>query len=199
MYRSKIAVLLLIVVALGACSSGTHTRRQGGDNAAAEQQAIATGFAHLTDSQQIPSFDYSQERQTVIDSETIRATGANGTTMFFIDGVGMIQWCPSSGAPVPSTYQLSADQQYVDLPGDNSRTLVPVQQGEPTGTYIGPSSGTWVVCLDDAGNKFGVYWEGPVGSTVGVVSTLDPALRVHVDELTFQFTEASTTTTTTGG
>ena len=187
--RIVIGVLSFMLL-LGACTdtpSKKASAKQGGENVRAEQEAVATGFARLTKSQQIPTFDWSQERQTVIDAETIRATGSTSTTMFFIEGVGMIQWCPSSGAPVPSTYQLSASQQYVDIPKDDTRQKFPTDQGEPTGVYVGDSAGTWVICLDDSGNKFGVYWEGPVGSTVGVVGGLDQAKRVRVDEITYQF------------
>lgn len=195
MNKKIIVGVLSFALLLGACSDATKKKssaKQAGENAVKEQEAVAQGFNKLTKSQQIPSFDWSQERQTVIDAETIRATGSTSTTMFFIEGVGMIQWCPSSGAPVPSTYQLSASQQYVDIRKDGTRQKFPIDQGEPTGVYVGDSNGTWVICLDDDGNKFGVYWEGPVGSTVGVVGGLDPTKRVTVDEITYEFvTEAS--------
>src|SRR3990167_3073593 len=158
---------------LGACTDvkpGKSSQKKGGENARREQEAVANGFSRLTRSQQIPTFDWSQERQTIIDAENIRATGSLGTSLLMLEGVGMVYWCPSSGAPVPSTYQLSASQQYVDIPGDHTYERFPIDQGEPTGAYVGASDGTWVICLDDAGNKFGVYWEGRVGSIVGVVS-----------------------------
>ena len=184
----KASCAVAFAVLLAACSSSENAKK-GGQTVSNEQAAVQTGFNRLGDLQQIPAFDWSQERQTVIDSETIRATGSTGTTMFFIEGIGMIQWCPSAGAPVPSTYQLSGSTQWVDIPGDNTKSRFEVDQGEPTGVYVGPSNGTWVICLDDAGSQFGVYWEGPVGSTIGVVSGLDPSKRVTVDEITFEFTE----------
>lgn len=177
---------------LSACTSpakGDNQRKVGGANAVAEQQAVGTGFQRLTQTQVIPSFDWSQERQTVIDVETIRATGAVSTTAGYLNGVGMIWWCPSSGAPVPSTYQLSASSQWVDLPGDETRALFQLDQGEPTGVYVGDSSGTWTLCLDDQGRKFAKYWEGFVDSTVGIVTSYPADKRVKVDEVTFKFTE----------
>lgn len=185
----SILLSIAAVLALTACPSNSDEQKKGGETAKEEQQAIQTGFNRLSDSQQIPVFDWSQERQTVIDVETIRATGATSTTAGYLEGIGMIWWCPSAGAPVPSTYQLSGTTQYVDLPGDESRELYGIDQGEPTGIYVGDSSGTWTLCLDDNGNKFAKYWEGYVDSTVGIVTSYPAQLRVVVDDITFQFTE----------
>lgn len=173
-----------------ACNLNSKTQKQSGKNAAAEQQAVSDGFSRLSNSQQIPTFDWSQERQTLIDVERARATGAVTTTSFYLEGVGLIGWCPSIGAPVPSTFQLSADQQWVDLPGDHTTTRVQVQQGEPTGVYVGPSSGTWTLCLDNNGKKFAKYWEGYVDSVVGVVSSYPADKRIVITSPTFDFTEA---------
>ena len=188
MKKITIAILFFALL-LGACTEEIKktSAKTAGENVVAEQEKVSTGFNRLSKSQQIPTFDWSQERQTVIDAETIRATGSISTTMFFIEGVGMISWCPSSGAPVPATYQLSASQQYIDIKRDDTRQKFPVDQGEPTGVYVGDSNGTWIICLDDDGNKFGQYWEGPVGSTIGVVTGLDPTKRVKVAEITYKF------------
>ncbi len=185
--RPLIVVTVVGLISVACANSGEATK--GGKTASDEQKSVQTGFNNLSDSQQIPTFKWSQERQTVIDVETIRASGTTSTTSGYLEGVGLIWWCPSAGAPVPSTYQLSASKQWVDLPGDNSRQLYDVDQGEPTGVYIGPSTGTWTICLDDNGKKFAKYWEGYVDSTVGVVKGLPPEKRVRVDQPTFQFTE----------
>lgn len=175
---------------LGACS----TTDGGGDEEQAQQTlsdqagAINDGLERQNDSQQVPTFDYSEERQTLIDVLTIRAQGSIGTTSFYLEGIGMVGWCPSSGAPVPSTYQLTPGEQYVDIGGDRTEEKFPVDLAEPTGVIPGDSTATWVVCLDDNGTPFGVYHEGPVNSVIGVVNGLDPALRYRVDELTYEFT-----------
>jgi len=190
---NKILKTALCVMALAlagaACSPNSDETEQGGDNARDEQRQVQTGFNRLSDSQQIPVFDWSQERQTLIDVETIRATGATSTTAFYLEGVGLIAWCPSIGAPVPSTYQLSASQQYIDLHGDGQEQHFPVDQGEPTGVYVGESSGTWTICIDDEGNKFGKYWEGYVDSTVAIIDYYPAELRVRPADVTFTFTE----------
>lgn len=191
MKRAVVATVLVVLLAVGgaSCQKRSATQKQAGKAAGDEQTAISNTFAKLSGSQQVPSFDWSQERQTVIDTETIRATGAVSTTMGYLEGIGLIWWCPSAGAPVPSTYQLSASTQYADIPGDRSREIRQIDQGEPTGVYIGASSGTWTLCLDDNGKKFAHYWEGYVASDIGIVNGLDPQKRLRIDEATFKFTE----------
>jgi hypothetical protein len=179
---------LAMLLTLGACA-GNKQAQKGGQTAQAEQEAVQNGFNRLTKTQPVPSFDWSQERQTLIDTEAIRATGALSTTQFYLDAVGMVQWCPSKGAPIPSSYQLSGTKQWVDIPNDESRTLYDIDQGEPTGIYVGESTATWVLCLDDNGKPFAVYWEGPVGSTVGIVDGLPSEKRVRLNQSTYEFSE----------
>ncbi len=179
----------MLIASLAACTETDDSQQKGGNTAKAEQLAVQTGFNRLSTTQQIPTFDWSQERQTLIDVETIRATGATTTTAGYLEGIGIIWWCPSVGAPVPGTYQLSASTQWVDLPGDRTYELKPVDQGEPTGVYIGPSTGTWTICLDDNGRKFAKYWEGYVDSTTGIVTSYPAEKRVKVADITFKFTD----------
>ena len=190
MNNTKLKYVIVVIAGLlimSACDNPQSSK--GAETAKQEQDAVQTGFNRLNNSQQIPTFDWSQERQTVIDVETIRATGATSTTAGYLEGIGMIWWCPSAGAPVASTYQLSGSTQYADLPGDGSRELLPLDQGEPTGVYVGPSSGTWTLCLDDNGKKFAKYWEGYVDSTVGIVTSYPADKRVVISEATFKFTD----------
>ncbi len=190
MNNTKLKYVIVVIAGLlimSACDNPQSSK--GAETAKQEQDAVQTGFNRLNNSQQIPTFDWSQERQTVIDVETIRATGATSTTAGYLEGIGMIWWCPSAGAPVASTYQLSGSTQYADLPGDGSRELLPLDQGEPTGVYVGPSSGTWTLCLDDNGKKFAKYWEGYVDSTVGIVTSYPADKRVVISEATFTFTD----------
>lgn len=188
-FLSAVVAVLAIGLVATACTSPSDSSRKGGETAQAEQQAVQTGFNRLVDSQQVPSFDWSQERQTLIDTETIRANGALSTTQFYLEGIGMVQWCPSKGAPIPSSYQLSGTKQWVDIPDDESRQLYDIDQGEPTGVYVGDSNATWVLCLDDNGKPFAVYWEGPVGSSIGIINGLPADKRVQLNETTFEFTE----------
>lgn len=190
--RKKILALVAIVLlplVLSACldEDKNKTKKSAGKAAQTEQQSIATGFERLTKSQQIPSFDYSQERQTLLDVLTVRAEGTHGTAVATTLDGELLWWCPTQGAPVPSTYQVTPTKQWVDLPG-HGETLYDLDQGEPTGVYVGDSAATWTVCLDDNGTPFGKYEEQNVGWTSGVVNGLPPAKRARVDEITFEFT-----------
>ena len=180
---------LAALVAFGAGCTTSQQQRNAGKNSAEEQRRVGDGFQRLSDSQPIPTFDYSQERQTLIDVETARATGASSTTAFYLEGIGLVGWCPSIGAPVPSTAMLSASKQWVDLPGDHTQDRMEVDQGEPVGVYVGQSSGTWTLCLDDNGKKFAKYFEGYVDSVIGIVSNYPDDKRIRVTGSTFNFTE----------
>ncbi len=190
MRKSFLIIPAVTVSLLLTACLGNQDNKQGGQNATREQKAVGTSFNRVADSQPVPTFDWSQERQTVIDIENIQATGTATTSAGYLEGIGLVWWCPSIGAPVPSTYQLSATKQWVDLPGDNSRTLYDVDQGEPTGVYVGQSTGTWTICLDNNGKKFGVLWEGYVASTVGVDSSYPPEKRKQITSSTYDFKEA---------
>lgn len=188
--RNKVALagMLAVLVCAGAACN-TVKQKQAGKTAAEEQTRVGDAFSRMSNSQPVPTFDWSQERQTLIDVETARANGATTTTAFYLEGIGLIEWCPSIGAPVASTSQLSASKQWVDLPGDHTTDLKEVDQGESTGVYVGQSSGTWTLCLDNNGKKFAVYWEGYVHSTVGIVSSYPADKRLTITSSTYNFTE----------
>lgn len=190
-YAKPAALLFccVILAASAACRpSRPKTSRVAGNNIAKEQEAIATGFGRLSDAQPVPSFTYSQERQTLIDVETVRADGTHGTAYATTFGGELLWWCPTIGAPTPSTYQLSTNTQYVDLPRDHTRDRFAIEQGEPTGVYVGDSAATWTLCTDDQGTPFAKYEEANVGWTSGIVSDLPADRRARVDEITFAFT-----------
>lgn len=185
-----LAIVAVVFTTASSCDNGTASDAE--DTIREEQRAITIGLERMSKSQAVPSFDWSQERQTVIDVQTIRAQGATTTSMFTLNGVGVVLWCPSIGAPVPATSQLTASQQYIDIAGDHTRTNFPVDQMEPTGDYVGDTAATWTVCLDDNGSKFGVMWEANVGSITAVVNVeqmFPDAQRLRPENITFEFTE----------
>ena len=179
------AVTALALVAMtSACTGG----KDSGQNARErEQEAIDNGFDRLVDSQQVPSFDYSQERQTLIDVMSVRAEGTHGTAVATAMSGELLWWCPTVGAPVPSTYQLTNPDQIIGGDGNDTEEQV-IPLGEPSGIYTGDSAATWTLCLDDAGTPFARYEEANVGWVSGVVDGLPAERRSHVDEITFEFT-----------
>lgn len=183
-------MIAALAVFAAACNSGPNSRQDAQNEVARrESAAVAVGQQRMIKSQQIPSFDWSQVRQTIIDAETIQATGAVSTSQGIAMDGSLVWWCPSIGAPVAATTQLTPSQQYVDIQNDGSREKYPVDQAEPTGVYPGDTTGTWVICTDDAGKKIGKYYEGFVDTTIGIVPNLPPAKRVVVTGSTFTFKE----------
>jgi len=161
------AVALLIAIT-SACSVRTGADKAAQEVTEQESSAVQNGVADLGRNQPIPQFDYSQIRQTVIEVETAQATGAVTTSAFYLEGVGLVEWCPSIGVPVAATTQLSNPTTYVDIPGDRTYEKFPLPQPEPTGVYPGDTSATYVLCVDDNGKPFAHYWEGYTVNDVGV-------------------------------
>jgi hypothetical protein len=183
-----LGVAAILALGLGACSKNGESNRDAARNSRGETARVSEGFSRVIGSQQIPVFDYSQERQTLIDVMTVRAEGAYGTAeVTALDG-SLIWWCPTAGAPIPSTYQLTSPDQFVEPPDRGGQEDVPMPQGEPTGVYTGDSQATYVLCLDDDGNAFARYEEGNVRWTAGVIEGLPGDRRARVDEITFEFT-----------
>jgi hypothetical protein len=180
---AAVAVVALVLGA-GACTKKENQSDQVRED---EQSSINRGFDRVARSQQVPTFDYSQERATLIDVLTMRAEGTHGTAYATTMNGELIWWCPTVGSPVPSTYQLTNPDQIV-TPGKSERGTSTVALGEPTGVYTGDSAATWTVCLDDNGTAFGKYEEANVGWTSGVVNDLPADRRAQVDEITFEFT-----------
>jgi hypothetical protein len=176
-----------LALALSAVACSDNKENQSDRVREREQGDINGGFDRLANAQQVPTFDYSQERQTLIDVLTARAEGTHGTAYArALDGT-LIWWCPTVGAPVPSTYQLTNPDQIV-TPGPRERGTATVPLGEPSGVYTGASAATWTLCLDDQGTPFAQYEEANVGWTAGIVNGLPAEQRAQVDEITFEFT-----------
>ncbi len=156
MYK-KAAVLgaaLLLTVTLGACtahrSKATKLEQQ-------QQNAISKT---LVQNQPLPQFNYSQLRQNLIEVETAEAQGVQTTTFFFNLGArDPIQTCPSIGAPIATTQQLSNPLQSEVRGGDHGGVAV-IGNLEPNGTYTGDSAGTYVMCIGGDGQPYANYWEG---------------------------------------
>lgn len=184
-----VLVMLAFATMASSCEGQKTRSKKATDNGRAEAATMAEGFARVIKSQQIPVFDWSQERQILIDLYGVRAGGTHGTAIVTaIDGT-LLWWCPTVGSPIPSTYQLSNPETFVDPPDRGGQTDVLVPQGEPTGVYPGDSAATWVLCVDDNGTPFAQYDEANVRWTSGVVNGLPADKRAHVDEITYTFTE----------
>ena len=161
--NKKIAVTVLAAVAalLGITACNGQSQGQKIENKAQAQDTLS-----LETNQPVPHYNWSQYRQTIIDSETIAANGTQTTTFFFNLGVrDPIFSCPSLGIPVPNTASLTNPDQVVtqDSQGNGISGAATIGQMDPYGVYNPTASeGTFVICVNDSGQKYLQYWEGPV-------------------------------------
>jgi hypothetical protein len=141
-----IGAVVLSGAGLAACSSST----KAGTNI--EQGQSNDQLAQYTQSQPIPYFKWSLERQILIDAEVASARGDQSTSFFFNFGIqDPILVCTSLGQAVPDSAQLSNPEQVVGnkqnkvLPSGDWTTL---PQMEPFGIHTSPSSvGTYAICI----------------------------------------------------
>lgn len=168
MNRKTVLTAAASVIAIGvtatACT-GTHTS----SGQAQENQQQKRDTTSLVQNQPIPGFTYSQLRQNLKEIETAEANGVQTTSFFFNQGVqNPISSCPSIGAPIPTTDQLSNPQQVVTgSRGSDGYGMTTTGQMDPTGVYTGDSSGTYVMCVGADGKAYADYWEGYVQTVFG--------------------------------
>jgi hypothetical protein len=145
-----------LAAALTACTGAPNAQQQ-------EDQQQQQDAKSLEASQPIPHYNYSQIRQTLIDAETISADGTQTTSFFFQMGdADPVFSCPSLGMPVANTAQLSNPLQPYQGSANTDGSDV-VAQIDPNGIYApSASSGTYVVCVNGAGQNYLQYWEGDV-------------------------------------
>lgn len=158
MKRFVLAVALLFAAASVAAGCGSLS----GQSLETKQQAQDTKSLLLA--QPVPHFNYSQLRQNLIELETAQANGVQTTSFFFNQGVrDPIGQCPSIGAPIATTTELTNPQQVVG----NTHGNTSIGQMDPTGAYTGQSTGTYVMCIDGNGKTYANYWEGFVQTVFG--------------------------------
>lgn len=176
--RSTVVVSMVVGGALvgTACDSTSTSSGQDKEN---KQQAQATNS--LVTNQPLPHFNFSQVRQNLKEVETAEANGVQTTTFFFNQGVANpIMSCPSIGAPIPTTDQLSNPSQVVDGGNGQGYGITTTGQMDPTGVYTGDSSGTYVMCVGGNGKTFATYWEGFVQTVFGNATWNDSTHQVEM-------------------
>lgn len=154
------AVSAALVFGLAACN---------GNGVSGEQKAQNADSQTYDQVQPIPHFPYSVYREVGIDVEAIRALGEQTTSFFFNMGSpDPIFQCPSIGEPFPNTAELSNPDQVVNDGYPQGGQAVTVGQEDPDGIYApSSSSGTFVLCVNSAGQKYAQYWEGFVDTVSG--------------------------------
>lgn len=163
----KILVLLAaagLIVGLAACQK---TPKSAPHN---EQKTAQQQLNNFLVTQPVPTFSYSQLRQNLIELETAQAKTTQTTSFFFNQGVpDPIQSCPSIGFPIAADTQLTNPQQIVNA-YDNGVSSAVIGNIDPTGVYTGQTTGTYVICVNAAGQGYAVYWEGFVEAVSGAAA-----------------------------
>jgi len=129
---------------------GTLAACGGHPNAQQTEQSVEQNQqAQYNQSQPIPFFKWSLERQVLIDAETASANGDQSTSFFFNFGVqDPVFSCASLGMAVPDTSQLSNPEQIAPISSKWGGGATTLPQADPFGVHSPPNSdGTYVICL----------------------------------------------------
>lgn len=163
-FRKPLLILVAILGALtltaGSCDGETSDANK------TERKSVESSQRKLAVAQPLPTGDWSQLRQNLIEIETAQINTTATTTFFFNQGVvDPVKTCQSVGFPIPASYQLS-NPEAVAINDAQSGTLSLPQQ-ETTGVYTGDTTGTYVICIDGKGKGRITYWEGFVQTETG--------------------------------
>lgn len=161
-----------VIVSAAACTQG----QSGG--AASEASQSGQIQSHYEAVQ--PPYEAtgnSEYRANLNYAEASQVLGINTTSFFFNLGQNApFFWCPSHGGAVPNTAQLTNPQQVQPDPNASNGSVV-IGNMDPNGVYSPTSSsGTYVMCVNSAGQEYLVYWEGDVFQVNGN-ATWNPSLN----------------------
>lgn len=155
MSKKILFLLVLIAILLSACGQeNTGGLRE-------EQQRTANQATQYSDSQPIPVFEWSLERQVMIELYKAR-NNAVGTFSYVLnpyDNSIMFE-CASVGYPIPGGTQLTNPQQLTwrKEHGNYIEGVLPMM--EPNGTYSPDNSAnTYIMCVNDDGTISPIYVE----------------------------------------
>lgn len=154
-----LAIIMAVALVATACDDASM------EAAREESQTATDQLNRFMQTQPIPTFEWSQLRQNLIELETAQARTTQTTTFFFNMGiVDPVSNCPSIGFPIAATYQLTNPEQTAG--GTNGRAYVWPQM-EATGVYTADTTGTYVMCTNSLGQAYAQYWEGFVMTVTG--------------------------------
>lgn len=112
---------------------------------ASESDQVNQQQSVYSTAQPVPQYDYSPERDELIQIYNARMKVVNTWTVIFSMGKAVFV-CPSKGYPIPYTTQLTNPSQ-VQVDHNEYGGNVTLPQAEPNGLYTGTSSATWVLCV----------------------------------------------------
>lgn len=133
--------------------------------------------------QPVPRFEFSQERDTLIQIYRLRQESRATFSTFHSNGTGDVLFaCPSRGYAIAADTQLTNPlMAYSPYAQSSSAGVVTIEQAEPNGLFSSKNTdGTWVLCVRDNGEIAPVYTELKV-QTFPFEVTWDEAQRRLVD------------------
>jgi hypothetical protein len=147
--------LLLVVLACTALvllASCTDTSSQRADSRVVEEQQSIYNRV-----QPVPVFDWSQDRDTLIQIYTQKNQALTTYTVFQSNGSGEVRFsCPSIGFALPADTSLTNPLQPIYF----TNGPVTVEQPEPNGLFSSKNTdGTYVLCVRPDGSVTPVYTE----------------------------------------
>lgn len=155
----KLALVLLAGVMLAACEPEDTVDRR-------EAEAVARQQSQYTIGQPVPAFDWSLERQLVIDLYQVRNQKVATHSVWRSDRGWVEGDCPSYGYGIPYDTSLTNPLQTTARSKDRSLasdSLGVIEQAEPNGIFASKNTAaTWVMCLGEAGTIEPVYVETKV-------------------------------------
>lgn len=149
-------VLLLPIFMYGCYSDSVETKTT---RAVQEQQA------QYNTAQPIPRYDWSMERDLVIQLYNLRNLTAATHAVWRGDTSVIEGDCPSIGFGIPYDTSLTNPLMATDenQNGGNEASLTSIEQAEPNGIFASKNTtATWVMCVGDHGSIEPVYVETKV-------------------------------------
>jgi hypothetical protein len=170
MNKKRVVSATVVTGALALSLTGCWDDNSSKSTAQQKEQSQASNAASaLVTNQPVHSYSYSQIKQNLQEVEDAQANGTVTTSFFMNMGVAdPVMSCPSIGAPIASTTELTNPQQLeTHYSGQTGAVSGTIGQMDPTGVYTGNSSGTYIMCVGANGQVNPVYWEGFVMTAFG--------------------------------
>ena len=211
--RFGLACLVVLAIAVGSATVAACTSGAGNSTSGQQQEQQSSNDSQTIAEQVLPApvFKYSEGRNVLTLAEASIALGEQTTSFIWSNNAGPSTTippgfsCPSEGYPVSNTAQLTNPDKPLQVTGGqygNSAVTVgnmdPIQYYPPTS-----SQGTYVECVDHAGQPYLVYSEPNVITVSGAATwvqgkgiVLQGAPSLPVCKVTAPGTTSATTTCT---
>jgi len=148
----RVLFLLITIFLFSACDLSTSANKRDAEQVNNQQEQYAKG-------QPVPAFDWSLERNLVIELYKVRNAKAATHSVWRSDRGWIEGDCPSYGYGIP--YDTSLTNPLTTVRGHQS--LATIEQPEPNGIFASKNTAaTWVMCLGEAGTVEPVYVETKV-------------------------------------